>query len=39
MLKNIALITLLVSGISFAQKSETQKNKLLGNPVFVEESM
>lgn len=39
MLKNIALITLLVSGISFAQKSETQKNKLLGNPTFVEESM
>ena len=39
MLKNIALITLLVSGFSFAQKSETQKNKLLGNPTFVEESM
>ena len=39
MLKNIALITLLFSGIAFGQKSELQQNDVIGNPTFIEESM
>lgn len=39
MLKNIALITLFVSGFTYAQKSELEQNDVNGHPNYIEESM
>lgn len=39
MFKQIVVLSLFITSISFAQKSEIQKNKIAGNPTFIEESM
>jgi hypothetical protein len=39
MLKNIALITLLFSGLAWGQKSELLQNEIKDHPSFIEESM